>query len=423
MSAGAGRDTRLYSICDPLYGDRGPSFTRVFSPAFIAGLGKQRDKFTTIKRHLAGSDPGAVPPSTAAQLAAAAGHANAAIVHQGAAAEARESANAFVQRSDELISLIRAHVENAALRKDMDTMVAKHEAGAADAVQLGEGQNPPIYSPGHPSYIAPVAAAGGNPAVLGAPLVGHDLEQYQKYGNSLARHVWGICVNAGSEKSGGLTSLAQTNSWANAKLSSVTFGARSIEDLASLLDTLSNERQAGPYTEEEMRIKFLSLIVTPPDLFKRATDELQHCSVQWRTGGALTGTPSYRETVKGMSELWACKLLKVMLSSSESEIGAGTIAVKRAIYVRHFIGFIDPLPTVAISHIVDNSALPALTENLGVSRKTEHFRRWLHFMRYAVLHGYVYVHLAKTTDMHANALTKVENLSAFLIFRKIAMNL
>jgi hypothetical protein len=119
---------------------------------------------------------------------------------------------------------------------------------------------------------------------------------------------------------------------------------------------------------------------------------------------------------------WTSKLLKVQLSSAEAEIAAGTIASKRAIYVRHFLGFVEALPNIPIPHVIDNSALPALTENMGVSRKTEHFRRWQHFMRYAVTHGYVYTHLARTFEMHANALTKVENLEAFIKFVRIAMN-
>ena len=44
-------------------------------------------------------------------------------------------------------------------------------------------------------------------------------------------------------------------------------------------------------------------------------------------------------------------------------------------------------------------------------------------MRYMVTHGYSYVHLCRTHDMHANALTKVENLDAFYNFIKVAMNL
>ena len=40
-----------------------------------------------------------------------------------------------------------------------------------------------------------------------------------------------------------------------------------------------------------------------------------------------------------------------------------------------------------------------------------------------VTHGYSYVYLVRTYDMHANALTKVENKHAFFAFRNFAMNL
>ena len=81
------------------------------------------------------------------------------------------------------------------------------------------------------------------------------------------------------------------------------------------------------------------------------------------------------------------------------------------------------MPGTAVPHIVDNSAVPHLTINLGVSSKTEHFARWQHYMRYLVTMGYTVVHLVKTCDMHANTLTKVEHKSAFFVFRKLAMNL
>ena len=116
-------------------------------------------------------------------------------------------------------------------------------------------------------------------------------------------------------------------------------------------------------------------------------------------------------------------LLKVQCSSAEAEISAGAHGGKRSIYVREFRGFIEPLAKVPISHVIDNTALPPLTENAGVSKRSEHFRRWQHFLRYLVTHGYSYLHLVRTHEMHANALTKVENLHAFDEFVKVAMNL
>lgn len=37
------------------------------------------------------------------------------------------------------------------------------------------------------------------------------------------------------------------------------------------------------------------------------------------------------------------------------------------VYIRGFIGCIVALPKIPVSQIIDNSALPALTENMGVS--------------------------------------------------------
>ena len=84
---------------------------------------------------------------------------------------------------------------------------------------------------------------------------------------------------------------------------------------------------------------------------------------------------------------------------------------------------ISALPRVRMPHVIDNNALPALTENVGVSRKTEHFRRWQQFMRYLVTHGYSYVHLCLTKDEHADMMTTVVSLEAFLRARKILFNL
>ena len=120
---------------------------------------------------------------------------------------------------------------------------------------------------------------------------------------------------------------------------------------------------------------------------------------------------------------WGALKLKVMLSSTEGEIAAGSHATRRIVYVRHLLGEILKLPKLPVTHIVDNSATPPLTEKMGASRKTEHFRRWQHFMRYAVVHGHSYVHLCSTRDQLADGLTKVSNATQYLNMRAIMLNL
>jgi len=93
------------------------------------------------------------------------------------------------------------------------------------------------------------------------------------------------------------------------------------------------------------------------------------------------------------------------------------------VYVRHLLGEVLKLPKLPVTHIVDNSATPPLTEKMGASRKSEHFRRWEQFMRYAVVHGHSYVHLCSTKDQLADGLTKVTNATQYLNMRSVMLNL
>ena len=120
---------------------------------------------------------------------------------------------------------------------------------------------------------------------------------------------------------------------------------------------------------------------------------------------------------------WGSKLLKVKLSTAEIEIAAGCVAGKRGTYVRNAYGEMFPLPRVAASHVIDNSAMPSLTENVGVSKKTEHFARWLQYLRFQVQHGLSYIHLCRTFDMDADPMTKVTMRDAYLRFVKLGFNL
>ena len=119
---------------------------------------------------------------------------------------------------------------------------------------------------------------------------------------------------------------------------------------------------------------------------------------------------------------WGSTLLKVKLSTAEVEIAAGSYGAKRGMYVRNTFGEMFPLPRHATSHVIDNSALPSLTENVGVSKKTEHFTRWLHYLRHLVQQGLSYVHLCRTHDMRADPLTKVVARDAFYQFVKLGCN-
>ena len=103
----AGRDTRLFKVCDPWYGQKGAPFERVFRPAFTSGIASVvRDEYGNGRDHLKGSDPGGVKPPTAAQLAANAAHAGTISPHFGTANETRKSVIAWRQRDTEVINAL-----------------------------------------------------------------------------------------------------------------------------------------------------------------------------------------------------------------------------------------------------------------------------------------------------------------------------
>ena len=169
---------KMFPICDPWNGAMGPAFERTFKPNFLAGIRKRWDDYSSLYRHLMGSDPGGMPPTTAAQLALDANHLNPNTPHPG---NATKSMRRFEARCDELIDLMRVHIPVTRIQNAIDEMVNWFETNDPRAPVLGAAAAPiaggvPLYAAGHPNAGNPLSAA--------------DLESLQKYGNSLARHIW-----------------------------------------------------------------------------------------------------------------------------------------------------------------------------------------------------------------------------------------
>ena len=220
--ASAARNTRIYDICDPYFGDKGPAFERVFKPSFLAGIAAKCDKYANFAQHLRGEDPGGVLPTTDTQRANNPNHVNVLTEHAGQLrherAEARvaaignpqgtpgqviqqqtelstlnatlssseaawdESRVAFANRSSGCIAAIRTHVENPGIRAQIDSLIRRnhmnewnHRDPAQRPPVLGDLRGRPFYPVGH--------------QLAGQALAGRDLEVYQRSGNSLARHV------------------------------------------------------------------------------------------------------------------------------------------------------------------------------------------------------------------------------------------
>ena len=281
--ADAARDTRLHDVCAPWYGERGRDFERRFWPAFTNGLRGKTDDYCSLNDHAAGRDPGGRPPSTAAQIAAAAGHINPVNAHLGNADAQRKSASAFDNRSSILIAKMRTHCPSAAVESAIDEMLFKHE---------NELEGRVVLTPNYPANWHVVA-------LQGQPLQGPELAEFQNNGNSLARHVLAMVQRMGKPKTTPLGMINEETTWSLIKLEDVGMSKETPTKLKSHLDSINRTRVVKK-SDEDKRIKFLSLLVQPPAIFARATAELQSCCAEWQTGGM----PDYSKTVEGMQELW-----------------------------------------------------------------------------------------------------------------------
>ena len=251
------------------------------SPTAFAGRPTTTAPSTTTP--LAGIRGGDHQPSTAAQIAAAAGHINPVNAHQGNADAQRKSASAFDNRSSILIAKMRTHCPSAAVESAIDEMLFKHENELEGRVVLT-----PIY-PANWHVVA----------LQGQPLQGPELAEFQINGNSLARHVLAMVQRMGKPKTTPLGMINEETTWSLIKLEDVGMSKETPTKLKSHLDSINRTRVVKK-SDEDKRIKFLSLLVQPPAIFARATAELQSCCAEWQTGGM----PDYSKTVEGMQELW-----------------------------------------------------------------------------------------------------------------------
>ena len=124
MSTHSDFDAKKY-ICAPWHGKRGPSWFRIFKPAFENALKQKKDNFSTLHQTLKGTDFGGWAPAAPAHIAGA-----------GAlAAQNALSIQASISRGDELLSLIKVHIVNEDINDAIDVFV-QNLVGAAPAAPI-----------------------------------------------------------------------------------------------------------------------------------------------------------------------------------------------------------------------------------------------------------------------------------------------
>lgn len=115
---------------------------------------------------------------------------------------------------------------------------------------------------------------------------------------------------------------------------------------------------------------------------------------------------------------WSCRTIKVTcLSSAETETSAGCLAAKASMYIRNVansVGFDIKGPVV---FFIDSEAAIAIGNNLGVTKRTAHFQRWQHYLRWCQHNQYVYLAFVSGKRQLADALTKPVDITLLKAFR------
>ena len=241
-------DTRLYDVCRPWRGKRGDAYSVTFRPAFLNGLLKFTDDWSSLREHALGTDYGgpAGPP------------------HPGGAS-GLTSLRAWGNRAQKLRHKVWLHCEDEAVRAMIDEacdQLAAHLAGGAAA-------------PAAPSlWLA---------------------------GCSQGQLALAVLDSAGTHPDTGLSVSLRNKKWEGLSLRQLAISPETILNLQMVINRTNAERPVGTerYTADQCRLKFLQLIDHPTALADKAVAEMQRCSYV-----TATGANDYAATVKAFDELW-----------------------------------------------------------------------------------------------------------------------
>jgi hypothetical protein len=241
-------------------------------------------------------------------------HVNAELGHEGQAHEIRKSRAHFRNRDAAIIASFYNHVPSQPIRDRIN-----------EIKQLSSESN---YAGGAPLIIVVIAANVANVAdgtllyPVGHPNDGQEISlldriNYQKCGNSLARHIIRIIgEEASPDPNAGVQKMLAADRWSHIKLSHVPIDAATPRNLATLIRKLAAEHKAD---EEQQRIKFLSVLTSPPEIATKAVAELQRCSTHLQKAN---GEPDFEKLVAEIQDLWDLTVTRGTLKLSSKTVDA-----------------------------------------------------------------------------------------------------
>ena len=129
---------------------------------------------------------------------------------------------------------------------------------------------------------------------------------------------------------------------------------------------------------------------------------------------------------------WASRQLKLVpLSTCEAETACGALACRDLRYVQLVllelttgsVGLFPVAPTSQTPVLTDSQSCRDVVENPGVTARTRHYERWIHFVR--ALHSALHIrlHLVKTAEMVANVFTKAVGRGELVSAAAVLLNL
>ena len=307
-------DAKKYPLCPPWDCKRGRSYYDEFIPDLTSSLGLRGDDYANQQEHLTGNVPGGVPSTTASQLQVNNLHVNAEVAHDGQAHEQRKSKANFKNRDAAIIAFFYNHIPNQSIRDRINEIKGwsaegDYEKGAplltvviaANLANVANGTL--VYPAGHPNNGQPISLT--------------DRNNYQKCGNSLARHIIRIIgEEASPDPKAGVQKMLAADRWSNIKLSHVPIDAATPRNLATVIRKIGAEHKQS---EEQQRIKFLSVLTSPPEIATKAVAELQRCSTHLQKAN---GEPDFEKLVAEIQDLWDLTVTRGSLKLSSKTVDA-----------------------------------------------------------------------------------------------------
>ena len=122
--------------------------------------------------------------------------------------------------------------------------------------------------------------------------------------------------------------------------------------------------------------------------------------------------------------LWIARMLKFKpLSAAEQEVGAMVIILKDGMFCMNTLADMCVILTSIFELMSDSQAGRDIVVNMGATKNTVHFERWLHYVREMYLLRKVKLTFVPTERMRADDKTKVVHKAKFLFCRHFQMNL